>query len=128
MGTDVFISEGGLETTLIFLEGVDLPHFAAFVLLADDEGRARLREYYRSYGELSRGLGLGIVLDTATWRASSDWGARLGYDAAALDVANRQSVQLLREIRAEFQTDTNPILISGCLGPRGTAMTPEPCR
>ena len=42
----LFLSDGGLETTLIYLEGVELPQFAAFVLLQDAAGRARLRRYY----------------------------------------------------------------------------------
>ena len=69
----LFLSDGGLETTLIFLEGVALPHFAAFVLLRDDAGRDRLRDYYRPYLELAATTpDAGFVLETPTWRASAD--------------------------------------------------------
>jgi homocysteine S-methyltransferase len=112
---DVFITDGGMETTLIFHEGIDLPLFAAFDLLKDDEGRAALRAYYASYVELARERGVGIVLDTPTWRASRDWGAQLGYSAGELDAVNRAAVSLVGELRDAGDT----IVISGCIGPRG---------
>jgi len=107
-----------METTLIFRDGLELPEFASFVLLDDDAGVAALRRYYESYAELAAELGAGIVLDTPTWRASSDWGARLGYDEARLADVNRRGVALLREL-CDRRGDDPPILISGCLGPRG---------
>jgi homocysteine S-methyltransferase len=41
-----YLSDGGLETSLIFHEKIDLPHFAAFVLLENELGRERLKSYY----------------------------------------------------------------------------------
>jgi homocysteine S-methyltransferase len=38
-----FLTDSGLETTLIFIDGVELPEFAAFVLLESSDGRRRLR-------------------------------------------------------------------------------------
>jgi S-methylmethionine-dependent homocysteine/selenocysteine methylase len=107
-----------METTLIFRDGLELPEFASFVLLYDDAGVAALRRYYESYAQLASELAAGIVLDTPTWRASSDWGERLGYDAARLADVNRRGVALLRELR-DGRSDDPQILISGCLGPRG---------
>jgi hypothetical protein len=89
----LFTSDGGLETTLVFHEGIDLPHFAAFDLLKDDAGREVLRDYYVRYIELARANRMGIVLESPTWRASRDWGARLGYDGTALAEANRKAVR-----------------------------------
>jgi homocysteine S-methyltransferase len=113
-----FITDGGMETVLIFDKGIDLPHFAAFVLLDDADGLAALREYYETYIALAREHGLGIVLDTPTWRANSDWGTLLGYSAGALADVNRRGVALLEELRAEKAGDT-ALVISGCIGPRG---------
>ena len=118
LGDQLFLADGGMETTLIHHLGVDLPHFAAFILLDDDRGRDTLRSYYRPYVELARRHGLGIVLDTPTWRASADWGRRLGYSDARLAGVNRRSVELLEELRAE-SGDEPPLVISGCVGPRG---------
>jgi homocysteine S-methyltransferase len=114
-----FVTDGGIATTLVHLEGIELPAFAAFVLLDDTgAGGIGLRDYYRSYGQLSRSLRVGIVLDTPTWRANPTWGAILGYDAAALDDLNRRSVALLAEAREAFAGPANPLVISGCVGPR----------
>lgn len=114
----LFMTDGGMETTLIFHDGLNLPAFAAFDLLKDDAGIAYLRKYYDSYTRIALDRGLGIVLETATWRANADWAATLGYDATTLADANRKSVGLLLEIRAEQETPAVPMVISGALGPR----------
>jgi S-methylmethionine-dependent homocysteine/selenocysteine methylase len=116
---DTFIADGGLETTLVFHEGIDLPAFAAFDLLKDEAGCAILRRYYTSYVELASRRGVGIVLETPTWRANPDWGMRIGYGALALDEANRRAVALLEDIRATHETEATPIVVSGNVGPRG---------
>jgi S-methylmethionine-dependent homocysteine/selenocysteine methylase len=118
-----------METTLIFRDGLELPDFAAFVLLDDADGLETLRAYYASYVAIAARHGAGIVLDTPTWRANADWGARIGYDVVALDDVNRRGVALLDEVRAE--AGGVEILISGCIGPRrdeyvvGDAMNPD---
>jgi len=114
----LFVTDGGMETTLIFRDGLELPEFASFVLLDDEATLAALRGYYESYAQLASELGTGIVLDTPTWRASADWGERLGYDRTRLEDVNRRAVALLRELRDRRGGDP-PILISGCVGPRG---------
>jgi homocysteine S-methyltransferase len=110
-----FITDGGMETELIFHRGVDLPYFAAFHLLADERGTDELRRYFEPYLAFARDAGVGIVLDTPTWRASSDWGALLGYSAAAIDGVNRRAVELLEEVRR----DAADVVVCGCVGPRG---------
>ena len=118
LGDRLFLTDGGLETTLIFHEGVDLPHFAAFDLLRREEGAAVLRRYFKRYVSLAAELGLGTVLESPTWRANPDWAAKLGYAAADLAEANRRAIALLKEMRAE-SGHAHPIVISGNFGPRG---------
>jgi S-methylmethionine-dependent homocysteine/selenocysteine methylase len=115
----VFLADGGLETSLIFHCGIDLPLFAAFPLLDDAEGRAALRDYFVPYLEAARERGAGFLLDTATWRANRDWGGQLGYDAAELDRVNREAVAFARELRASVADAPEPILVTGVIGPRG---------
>ncbi|MET0378583.1 MAG: homocysteine S-methyltransferase family protein [Spongiibacteraceae bacterium] len=115
----LFATDGGLETTLIFQDGIDLPAFAAFDLLKNAEGTARLQKYYAQYADLARRHGLGMVLEAPTWRANRDWGTLLGYDQQTLEQANRNAVTLMENIRAEFETPDAPMVISGNLGPRG---------
>jgi S-methylmethionine-dependent homocysteine/selenocysteine methylase len=114
-----FLADGGIETTLIFHEGHELPHFAAYDLLTREGGEEALRRYFEPYVRMAAGRGLGIVLETATWRASPDWAARLGHAPAQLAELNRRSVELLEELREEYETEATPIVISGCVGPRG---------
>lgn len=99
LGDKIFLSDGGLETTLVFHRGLDLPHFAAFGLLRTDAGRAELASYYAPYVEIARRDGRGLVLDTATWRSNPDWGATLGYAPEALDAVNVEAVDFVRAIR-----------------------------
>ena len=103
LGGGLFLTDGGLETSMIALEGMDLPEFAAFPLLADTRGEAALRRYFRSYVAIARRHGAGLILESATWRASADWGARLGFTPAALTQANRDAVRLLEEVRDESE-------------------------
>lgn len=125
LGNDVFITEGGIETTLVFHEGMDLPHFASFDLLKNDAGHDVLRRCYARYVEIARASKVGIVLEASTWRANADWGARLGYDAAALADINRKAVDLLLELRDAYETAHTPVVISGNLGPRGDGYRPD---
>jgi homocysteine S-methyltransferase len=100
----IFLTDGGMETTLIFHEGLDLPHFAAFVLLDSPEGREKLTKYYEAYLAIARDRGVGFVLDSPTWRASSDWGEKLGYDPAALKAINVSSMAFLDDLRTLWET------------------------
>jgi S-methylmethionine-dependent homocysteine/selenocysteine methylase len=119
----LYLTDGGIETTLIFLEGLTLPDFAAFDLLKSPAGDAALRKYFRVYAALADRAGAGLVLESATWRASADWGARLGYTREGLAEANRRAITLLEEVRRE-RTTVAPTVISGCLGPRGDGYEP----
>ena len=40
MDGDFFPTDGGLEKALVFRDGIELPHFAAFVLMETKERRA----------------------------------------------------------------------------------------
>jgi S-methylmethionine-dependent homocysteine/selenocysteine methylase len=115
----VFLTDGGIETTLLFDDGLDLPDFAAFHLLADPDGTAALVRYFDRYADVARRDRVGIVLETPTWRASPDWGARLGYTVEQLAEVNRRSVELVEDVRLRYETPETPIVISGCVGPRG---------
>ena len=127
----VFLTDGGLETTLIFHQGVELPHFAAFDLLREITGRQTLRNYYLPYIQAARQHGFGFILDSATWRSNPDWASKLGYSKEALAAVNRDAIELLLDLRAEYETSSFPMVVSGAIGPRGDGydpgqvMTPE---
>jgi S-methylmethionine-dependent homocysteine/selenocysteine methylase len=119
---DVWLTDGGIETTLIFHQGLDLPAFAAFVLLRDERGTAELLRYYAPYLELARDQGAGFVLESPTWRASPRWAADLGVSDAELDELNRRAIRLMEELRADAGV---PTVISGCIGPQDDGYSPE---
>ena len=121
----LFLTDGGLETTLLFHDQVELPYFAAFDLLRTPDGMERLRRYFETYTRIALERRVGIVLEAPTWRANADWGAKLGYDAAALADANRLGIGLLLEVRDAFETPATPIVISGNIGPRGDGYRPD---
>jgi homocysteine S-methyltransferase len=118
MSGQLILTDGGLETALIFLEGVDLDHFAAFPLLDEAGGRDVLRAYFTPFLALAREHGAVFQLDTPTWRANRDWGALLGYDAAGLDRVNRDAVAFARELAAAEAPDVT-VRVNGAIGPRG---------
>ncbi len=117
----LFLSDGGLETSLVFLDKVDLPHFAAFVLLDSELGRERLRSYYRPYLELCADLpDAGFVLETPTWRANPDWATLLGVNAVRLREINIQAATLMCELKERWASRLGgPVVVSGVIGPRG---------
>ena len=112
-----FVTDAGLETDLVFNHGVDLPEFAAFPLVGDAAGAARLESYYAAFVGIAEQAGAGLLLETPTWRANPDWAARLGYDDTALDRANREAVALVRRVQEGAGLQRS--LVSGNVGPRG---------
>ena len=113
------VTDGGMETDLIYHHGVSLPKFAAFPLLNTPDGRDLLVRYYDGYADIARRVGAGLMLETPTWRANPDWGARLGYSETHLARANTDAITMLAELRARYAASIDPILISGMIGPRG---------
>lgn len=121
-----FLTDGGIETVLIYQDGIELPEFAAFVLLDGAAGRAALRRYYERYLAVAAATpGAGFVLESPTWRAGLDWGRRLGYDAAAMRRLNGLAIALMHELRDEWRSRIGgAIVVSGCVGPRGDGYAP----
>jgi S-methylmethionine-dependent homocysteine/selenocysteine methylase len=115
----LFTTDGGLETTLIFHQGIELPAFAAFDMFSRPDGLERLRTYFDAYAALAHSRRLGFILESPTWRANRDWGARIGYDGAALAASNRAAIELMVEVRDRYDGPDTPMVISGNIGPRG---------
>jgi homocysteine S-methyltransferase len=113
-----YVSDGGLETDLIFNHGVDLPEFASFPLVDNDAGRDLLRRYFDGYADVARRAGAGLTLESPTWRANPDWGALVGYDEPALARVNRDAIEFLSSLR-EAYSDLADVRLLGAIGPRG---------
>ena len=117
LGDITWVTDGGLETDLLFNKGIDLPEFAAFPLVEDSHLVEVLEAYYADYAAIAAAVGAGLVLETPTWRANPDWAALLGYDAARLEAINHRAVELMRTVADK--ADVSSSLISGVVGPRG---------
>lgn len=116
-----YVTDGGLETDLIFHQGVDLPQFAAFPLVSTDDGRAMLTTYYDRYAAIAAAAGAGLLLEAPTWRANPDWAAKVGYSVDALERVNRAAIELLLLLRERYVRDlgVDDVLVGGMAGPRG---------
>jgi homocysteine S-methyltransferase len=115
----VLLTDSGLETTLIFKDGIELNQFASFELLKTEHGRRRLLDYFREHAKIAVDAGMGFVLESPTWRSNADWGAKLGYSPQQLAALNRQSIDLMVQVRDEMETARSPMPISGNIGPLG---------
>ena len=125
LGETLFLTDSGLETTLIFHDGVALPLMSSITMHTTKDGERRLRDYFIRHIEIARAQQVGFVLESASWRASPDWGVKLGYTPGELAELNRRSIALLTSLRDEFETPQTPMPISGNIGPRGDGYFPD---
>lgn len=119
LSDETFLTDGGLETTLLFKHGYDLPQFAAFDLFKHQEGFNTLKAYYQPYIDLALENRVNFILESPTYRASKDWGAQIGYDEKDLHEINRAAMDMLGDLRGNFEVQNSRFVISGCMGPRG---------
>jgi homocysteine S-methyltransferase len=120
-----FVTDGGIETDLIYRRGIDLTDFAAFPLLDSREGVEALRQYYDDYVAIAKASENGLMLESPTWRANPDWGSRLGYSAQDLMRVNRLAIAMMSDIRNQHLDEIPDILVSGTVGPRYDGYSPH---
>lgn len=123
--SQLYLTDGGLETTLVFQEGFDLPCFAAFDLLKEEEGYHAIKNYYRRYLTIAKEFNTNFILESPTWRANPDWIEKIGYPSSAISKINEKAIQLLVDLKNEFFKDIDSILLSGCVGPQGDGYSPQ---
>ena len=121
---DLFLTDGGIETTMIFHEGLDLPYFAAFHLLNDPKGQEAFRRYFHNHCQIAQTHKVGFILEAVTWRASLDWATKLGYSKAGLNEMLHKAVEMFAPYRHEYENVDTKIVFSGCIGPRGDGYVP----
>lgn len=119
------ITDGGLETTLIFHDGIELPLFAAFPLVSQEDGKAALDRYMRSYCDIAIRHQKGLIMDTPTWRASKRWASDLGVSEETLKDSHARAVDWLAELRTELETESSPFVLNGVIGPHDDGYVPQ---
>lgn len=112
-----FLTDGGLETTMIFENGFELPYFASFTMLENEQGREALEAYFDRYIDIAERAGAGFILDTLTWRANKSWGAQMGKTDEEIIAINEACLAFANTIRERRQSPGLPILINGVIGP-----------
>lgn len=125
LGQGLWLTDGGLETVLVFLEGLDLPQFASFPLLESDAGQAALLRYMTAFLDEAAAQNAGFVLDTVTWRASVGWGKVMGLSPESIDQINRTAVAQIKRLRSDREGNGQRILLNGVIGPHGDAYAPD---
>ncbi|MCB1348190.1 MAG: homocysteine S-methyltransferase family protein [Maritimibacter sp.] len=118
------ITDGGLETVLVFHEEIDLPLFAAFKALETEEGMAAVDAYMKRFAQIALDQGRGFIMDTPTWRASARWASELGMSGIDLREIHREVIATLRELRDSFETSASPFVINGVVGPHDDGYSP----
>lgn len=116
-----FLTDGGFETSMLFLEGFELPAFAACVLLEDDAARVAMDRYFDRFLAMAETAGTGFVLDTNTWRSGAHWAGAVGRSPAQMQELSRAAVRFAKAIRGRWQHRVSPILLNGVIGPAGDA-------
>ncbi len=122
---DLYLTDGGIETTMIFHEGFELPYFAAFPLLDNTKGQEALQRYFHNHCSIAANYKVGFILEAITWRASLDWAKKLGYSKEGLDEMLHKAVEFLAPFRSEYETEDTKMVLSSCIGPRGDGYVPE---
>ena len=122
---ELFLTDAGVETDLIFNHGIEIREFAAHTLLATRTGREALADYFRGFLSLAREIGAGFILDSQTWKAHAHWADDLGESEQEQHDANRDAMAFIAGIRDEFSSNDKPIILNGVIGPRGDAYSPE---
>lgn len=124
LSTELFLTDAGLETDLIFNHGVEIREFAAHTLLGDIQGQAALADYLRGFLALADEFDAGLILDSQTWKAHRHWAADLGQTPAELRSINHQAIAFIAELRAQA-ANRKPVVLNAVIGPRGDAYQPD---
>lgn len=120
----LFLTDGGLETTLLFHDGIDLACLAAIDMFRKPGGREHLVRYFETYIAIAKEAGAGFVLESVTWRSGRVWAEPLGLSVEELAALNREAIAMLHDLRSRHQTEECPMVVSGCIGPRGDGYDP----
>jgi S-methylmethionine-dependent homocysteine/selenocysteine methylase len=121
----LFLTDSGLETTMIFHEGFDMPSGEAFKFMDTADGRKWIGGYFRRHAVMAVDARTGFLFESPTWRANISWGKKLGYTEKDLVRINRDSIRLIADLRAEMEAPASPMVLSGCLGPLGDGYRPD---
>lgn len=117
----LWLTEGGIETEIMYKWGHDLPHFAMFPLLDDPAAAQAMRDMWRRTLDVAARHGYGAVMNGLDYRASPDWAALLGYSLDGLAEMQHRCIEFLRNLQEEYAGQIEESVVCGTVGPRGDA-------
>ncbi len=117
----LYLTEGGQETEIMYRHGHDLPEFAMYPLLENKAAMAELRGMYERVLDTAAVHGFAALIAGLDYRASPDWGEKLGYSRESLRDALLQSIAFLHEVAEPYAGQVSEIVCAGMIGPRGDA-------
>ena len=121
----VMLTDGGIETRLIYEFHLALPDFGSFLPHFDIEGRAALDTIYRSYMKVAAEHDLPMQVGTPTWRAHPEGLVRQGFPAVGdLARVNGEAVAFLKDMRGDLGLE-DKVFIAGVIGPRHDGYDPS---
>ncbi len=120
-----FLTDGGFETWMFFVEGFEAPEFAAIVLMDDEAFKIKARKYFERFLKMAAVANTGYVLDTNTWRGCTKWAGALGVSEADMLRLSRDAVQFAQALRDDWRTRVTPVLVNGVVGPAGDGYAAE---
>lgn len=116
-----YLTAGGTETEILYKWGYELPEFAMFTLLDDEEANECVRNMYRRYFEVAAKNNTGLVIEGHDYRASPDWAGKLGISLENLAEIQHRIINFLTDLKTEFDGKVSDVVITGGIGPRGDA-------
>ncbi len=120
-----YLTDGGLETYMVFEKGFELPCFSAHILHESEAGRQALTAYLERFIKIAKDTGRGFVLDTTTWRLNSAWASPLGMSKAQSLNHTAIAVENARQFRDTHESGQLPIVLNGVVGPAGDGYAPD---
>lgn len=118
-----YLTYGGNETYLLFVQGFPLREFCAFEVFEDEAAWTRLVSgLLAPIAKAAADSKMGLMTDCLVWRASADYARRLG--TADVATLNERAVRRTRDFLAGWRDGSAsakacPVIVSADHGPRG---------
>lgn len=117
----LYLAEGGVETEIMYRHGHRLREFAMFELMDDPAAVTDMRDMYRRYLDVAARHGFAVLMAGFDYRASPDWGDKLGYSPEGLREMQHKCIDFLRDAARPYADQLPRVAVAGCIGPRGDA-------
>ena len=109
-----YLTEGGIETEVLYKRGFELPEFAMFPLLDNADANEYIHGMYCRCFDVAEAYGTGLVITGHDYRASPDWAKKLGYSLEGLAEMQHRSIEFLTRA-GSIEVVRRPLRVRSCL-------------